>query len=39
MSSGTVRVLMGGTFVVEPGFKAAWEIVERVRKYDMFVLA
>jgi uncharacterized protein len=39
MSSGTVRALMGGTFVIEPGFKATWEVIERVRKYYVFVLA
>jgi len=26
-------------FVIEPGFKATWEVVERVRKYYVFVLA
>jgi len=26
-------------FVIEPGFKATWEVIERVRKYYVFVLA
>jgi len=26
-------------FVIEPGFKATWEVLERVRKYYVFVLS
>jgi uncharacterized protein len=34
-----IELQAGDVFVIEPGFKATWEVVERVRKYYVFVLA
>ena len=34
-----IELKAGDVFVIEPGFKATWEVVERVRKYYVFVLA
>ena len=34
-----IELKAGDVFVIEPGLKATWEVVERVRKYYVFVLA
>jgi uncharacterized cupin superfamily protein len=34
-----IELKAGDVFVIEPGFKATWEVVERVRKYYVFVLS
>jgi uncharacterized cupin superfamily protein len=34
-----IELKPGDVFVIEPGFKATWEVVERVRKYYVFVLS
>lgn len=33
-----IHLSAGDVFVIEPGFKGTWEVVERVRKYYVFVL-
>jgi hypothetical protein len=38
-TSKPIELKAGDVFVIEPGFKATWEVVERVRKYYVFVLA
>jgi EutQ-like cupin domain len=34
-----IELKAGDVFVIEPGFNATWEVVGRVRKYYVFVLA
>src|ERR1700693_5854072 len=34
-----IELKAGDVFVIEPGFHATWEVVERGRKYYVFVLA
>jgi uncharacterized protein len=34
-----IELKAGDVFVIEPGFKATWEVLERVRKYYVFVLS
>jgi len=34
-----VEITKGDVFVIEPGLKGTWEVVERVRKYYVFSLS
>ena len=34
-----IELKAGDVFVIEPGFRGTWEVVERVRKYYVFVLS